>query len=135
MVAANRVPPVEVRPGTLEKLDEMQGSWQTRMSVEHGKKTLLQQLDLSGLEGWSSTNHATAHALLTEYHDIFLLEPGELGCTDLAKHEIWVVDCCLHKLDMKANTQYNNNTRSEVDCIQYYIFSNFILSCFCFCVK
>ena len=33
-----------------------------------------------------------AHALLAEYHDIFSLEPGELGCTDLAKHEIRVVD-------------------------------------------
>ena len=31
-------------------------------------------------------------ALLAEYHDIFSLEPGELGCTNLAKHEIRVVD-------------------------------------------
>ena len=38
---------------------------------------LLQQLDLSGLEGWSGANNMSAHALLTEYHDIFLLEPGE----------------------------------------------------------
>ena len=53
---------------------------------------LLQQLDLSGLEGWSGANHRCACALLTEYHDIFLLEPGELGCTSLAKHEIRVVD-------------------------------------------
>ena len=34
----------------------------------------------------------SAHALLTEYHDIILLEPGELGCMDLAKYEIMVVD-------------------------------------------
>ena len=27
-----------------------------------------------------------------KYHDIFSLEPGELGCTCLAKHEIRVVD-------------------------------------------
>ena len=33
-----------------------------------------------------------APALLAEYHDIFSLEPGELGFTDLAKHEIGVVD-------------------------------------------
>ena len=53
---------------------------------------LLQQLDLSGLQGWSGANHTSACALLIEYHDIFLLEPGELGCTSLEKHEIWVVD-------------------------------------------
>ena len=34
----------------------------------------------------------SAHALLTEYHNIFSLEPGELGCMDLAKHQTWVVD-------------------------------------------
>ena len=35
---------------------------------------------------------AAAHALLAEHHDIFSLEPGVLGCTDLAKHEIRVFD-------------------------------------------
>ena len=66
VVAANRVPPVEGMPGTLEKLDEMQGIWQTKMSIEHRKETFLQQLYLSGLEGWCGTNHTSAHALLTE---------------------------------------------------------------------
>ena len=88
----NRVPPIEVTPGTLEKLDEMQGIQHAGMSVEHRKEMLLQQLDLSGLEGWSRANCASAHALLTEYHDIFSLEPGELDCPSLAKHEIRVVD-------------------------------------------
>ena len=32
------------------------------------------------------------HTLLAEYHDIFSLEPGELGCTNLTKHKIRVVD-------------------------------------------
>ena len=56
------------------------------------KETLFQQLDLSGLEGWSEGNQAAAQALLAEYHDIFSLEPRELGCTDLAKYEIRVTD-------------------------------------------
>ena len=34
----------------------------------------------------------SVHALLTEYLDIFLLEPGEVGCTGLLKHEIRVGD-------------------------------------------
>ena len=53
---------------------------------------LLQQLDLSGLEGWSGANLISACALLTEYHNVFSPEPGELGCTSLVKHEIQVVD-------------------------------------------
>ena len=62
------------------------------MSIEHRKEMLLQQLDLSGLEGWSGANCTSTHALLTKYHDIFMLEPGGLGCMGLAKHEIRVVD-------------------------------------------
>ena len=30
--------------------------------------------------------------MLAEYHNIFFLEPGELGCTNLVKHEIRVID-------------------------------------------
>ena len=61
------------------------------MTIEQRKEMLLQQLDLSGLEGWSGANCTSACALLSEYHDISL-EPGELGCMSLAKHEIWVVN-------------------------------------------
>ena len=52
----------------------------------------LQQLDLRGLEGRSSANCMSAHALLTEYLDIFSLEPGELSCMGLVKHGMRVVD-------------------------------------------
>ena len=62
------------------------------MSTEQRKEMLLQQLDLSGLEGWSGANCTSAHTLPTGYHDVFSLEPEELGCTSLAKHDIWVVD-------------------------------------------
>ena len=84
--------PSESNPNTLEKLDEIQGIQWTKMTVEQRKKLLFQQLDLSGLDKWSDRNQAAAWALLAEYHDIFSLEPGELGCMDLAKHEIRVVD-------------------------------------------
>ena len=79
-------------PGTLEKLDKIQAIQQTRMSVEWRKKMLFQQLELSGLEGWSDKNQSATRVLLAEYYDIFSLEPGELGCTDLVKHEIRVID-------------------------------------------
>ena len=92
VVAANRVPSIKIMPGTLEKLYKMQGTWWPQMSIEWRKEVLLQQLDLSGLKGWSGANSTSAYALLTEDHDMFSLEPWELGCTSLAKHEIWVVD-------------------------------------------
>ena len=92
MVVVNVVPPVEVTPGTLKKLDEIQGIQQTKMMVEQRKKLLFQQLDLSGLDKWSDRSQAAAQALLAEYHEILSLEPGELGCMDLAKHEIRIVD-------------------------------------------
>ena len=53
---------------------------------------LFQQLELSALEGWSDKNQAAARVLLAEYHSILSLEPRELGCTDLAKHKIRVID-------------------------------------------
>ena len=34
----------------------------------------------------------SAHALLIKYHDVLLLEPGELGCMSLKKHEIQAVN-------------------------------------------
>ena len=92
VVAMNVVPPVELAPRTLEGLDEVQGIQQNKMLVERRKEVLLQQLDLSGLDGWTEVNQAASHALLADYHDIFSLGPGKLGCTYIAKHEIRVVD-------------------------------------------
>ena len=83
---------VEVVPGTFEKLDEMQCIQQTGRPVEWRREVLFQQLDLFSLERWSKENQAATHALISEYHDIFSLEPEELGCTDLLIHEIRVVD-------------------------------------------
>ena len=70
----------------------MQGIQWTKMLIEQRKDVLLQQLDLSCLEGWWEANQVNVQNLLGEYHDIFLLEPRELCCTNLEKHEIRVVD-------------------------------------------
>ena len=83
VVAANAVPPVEITPDALEKLDAIQGIQWTKMMVEQRQKLLFQQLDLSVLDEWSDRNQAAAQVLLPEYHDIFSLQPEELGCMDL----------------------------------------------------
>ena len=83
---------MEWAPRTLEELEEVQGIQQTKMLVERRKEMLLQQLDLSDLDGWSEANQVATHAFISDYHDIFSLEPGELGCTNLAKHDIRVIN-------------------------------------------
>ena len=82
VVAVSAVPQVEVVPRTLEEPDEVQGIQWTKMSVEGRREVLFQQLDLSGLGGWSKGNRVATYTLLAKYHDIFSLKPAELGCTD-----------------------------------------------------
>ena len=53
VVAANPIPQIETSPGMLERLVEMQGIQRSRISVEEREEALSQQLDLSGMEGWS----------------------------------------------------------------------------------
>ena len=56
----------------------------------HGK--LFDELDLSGLGSWSPELADAAHWLLAKYHDIFSLDPVELGCTHSMEHAIKVTD-------------------------------------------
>ena len=56
----------------------------------HGK--LLNELDLSGLDSWAPELADKAHWLLAEYHDVFSLDPMELGCTHSTEHTIKVTD-------------------------------------------
>ena len=60
------------------------------MIQRHGK--LLEELDLSGLASWPPELADSAQSLLMEYHDVFLLELGKLGCTHSTKHIIKVTD-------------------------------------------
>ena len=56
----------------------------------HGK--LFDELDLSGLDSWPPEMADAAHWLLAEYHDVFSLDPMELGCTHSTEHTIKVTD-------------------------------------------
>ena len=56
----------------------------------HGK--LFNELDLSGLNSWAPELADAACWLLVEYHDIFSLDPMELGCTHSTEHTIKVMD-------------------------------------------
>ena len=56
----------------------------------HGK--LFDELDLGGLDSWAPELADKAHQLLAQYHDVFSLDPTELGCTHLTEHTIKVTD-------------------------------------------
>ena len=61
----------------------------------HGK--LFDELDLSGLDSWTPELADAAHQHLAEYHNVFSLDPAELGCTHSTEHTIKVTDDTLLK--------------------------------------
>ena len=60
------------------------------VSQRHGK--LSDEFDLSGLNFWAPELVDAAHWLLVKYHDVFLLDLAELGCTHSMEHTIKVTD-------------------------------------------
>ena len=56
----------------------------------HGK--LFDEIDLSGLDSWAPELADVACWLLAKYHDIFSLDPAELGCTHSMEHTIKMTD-------------------------------------------
>ena len=60
--------------------------------VRQRQGKLFDELDLSGLDSWALELADTACQLLAEYHDVFLLDPAELGCTHSTEHTIKVTD-------------------------------------------
>ena len=62
------------------------------LTLRQRQGKLFEELDLSVLDSWSPELVDTAHRLLAEYHDVFSLEPLELGYTHSTKHTIRVTD-------------------------------------------
>ena len=86
VVLASPVPPTDLSPeveatlGTEAKPEPM--------LVMARQEKLLEKLNLDGLAHWSPRNAVVARELVLAYHDIFVLESNELGCTSAIKHEI-----------------------------------------------
>ena len=86
VMSASLVPPTELSP-------EMEAVLGTEarpepMSVVARQEKLLEKLNLDGLAHWSLMNAVAARELVLAYHDIFMLESNELGCTSAIEHEI-----------------------------------------------
>ena len=54
------------------------------------QEKLLEKLNLDGLAHWSPENAVAARELVLTYHDVFVLESNELGCTSATEHEICI---------------------------------------------
>ena len=91
-IAVQPVPDIP-KPGSLQVQDEVCPNPQIpklMIRQRHGK--LFDELDLSGLDSWAPKLVDKACQLLAKYHDIFLLDPAELGCTHSTDHTIKVTD-------------------------------------------
>ena len=58
------------------------------MSAAARQEMLLEKLNLDGLAHWSPENAVAGRELVLAYHDVFVLESNELGCTSDIEHEI-----------------------------------------------
>ena len=65
---------------------------QKQLSVQKQQEKMMDKLNLDGLSEWSPHNAAITRELLFSYHDIFILEPNELGCTSAIKQKIRIND-------------------------------------------
>ena len=85
--------PKTPKPESLPIPEEVCSDPQTpKLTIRQRCGKLFDELDLSGLASWAAELADKACQLLTEYHDIFSLDPAELGCTHLTEHTIKVTD-------------------------------------------
>ena len=86
VVSASLVLPAELSP----EMEAMLGteSRPEPLSVAARQEKLLEKLNLDGLAHWSLENAVAVRELVLAYHDVFVLESNELGCTSAIEHEI-----------------------------------------------
>ena len=91
-VAALPVPKPFEEVQLLEGADEPHNPHTPRLTVRQRHGKLFNELDLSGLDSWVPELADGAHWLLAKYHNVFSLDPAELGCTHSKEHTIKVTD-------------------------------------------
>ena len=86
VVSAPLVPPTELSPELEAALGEEPRP--EPLSVAARQEKLLEKLNLDGLTHWSPENAVAVRELVLAYHDVFVLESNELGCTSAIEHKI-----------------------------------------------
>ena len=91
-VAATMVPEPPVMIDLPEGVVEPHSLQALKLTIRQRQGRLFEELDLSGLKSWPLELADSAQLLLAEYHDVFSLEPSELGCNHSTEHVIKVTD-------------------------------------------
>ena len=60
------------------------------MNPGQRQERLMEKLSMEGMDNWDIENQEKARSIMKKYHDIFALEPLELGRTNIVKHMIKV---------------------------------------------
>ena len=99
------------KPPKSEQLQEKAGkshdSHTPRVTVRQRHGKLFDELDLSSLESWTPELVDTVCWLLAKYHDVFSLDPAELGYTHSTEHTIKVTDDTPFKEHFRQNSTAN----------------------------
>ena len=91
-VAATAVSESLVMTQLLEGGEEPHTSQSPRLTMRQKQGRLLEELDLRGSASWPPELADSTQLLLMEYHDVFLLELGKLGCTYSTQYVIKIMD-------------------------------------------
>ena len=91
-VVATPLPKSSVEAQLQEGENEPQDPCAPKLTVRQWHGKLFDELDLSGLDSWTPELADVPHWLLAKYHDVFSLDPMELGCTHSTEHLIKVMD-------------------------------------------
>ena len=89
-VVAHPVPKLPMEAQLQEEGDEPQDPHIPKLTVRQRHGKLFNELDLSGLDSWPLGLVDATCWLLAKYHDVFSLDPVELGCTHSTEHMIKV---------------------------------------------
>ena len=92
VAAASPVPEPTKSEGLWEGTDKSPDFHTSGLTVRQRHGKLFDKLDLSSLDSWPLELVDAACWLLAKYHDVFSLDPVELGCTYSTEHIIRVTD-------------------------------------------
>ena len=90
--AASSVPEPPKSKGLWEGTNKSPNFHIPRLTVRQRQGRLFDELDLSSLDSWTPELADAACQLLAKYHDMFSLDPAELGCTHSTEYIIKVTD-------------------------------------------
>ena len=90
--AASPVPDSHGPEGLHEGIGKLADFHTPKLTVRQRHGKLFDELDFSRLDSWTHELADAACWLLAKYHDMFSLDPAELGCTHSTEHTIKVTD-------------------------------------------